>query len=209
MSEVDLPTRVIVGANGAYWRDYSGHYSMCPVSEDNDPIEPVGVYIPLSRVEYLLRGALTVKGWSVTRLDDAADLLGGDPIRSLVDALGPAVADQSTECGDPAADRPLHVHLRECVDTWAKTHGAEVCACLCHRATEWGPPVGSKSKRASVPWADLYARLAEKWGQVLEAADKAEDATVLEVVDALRDQGERRSIRPPKPPEPPKDREYA
>jgi len=40
----DLPQRVVVGANGAYWRDYGDHYSMCPVSEDNEPIEVVAVY---------------------------------------------------------------------------------------------------------------------------------------------------------------------
>lgn len=40
----DLPERVVVGANGAYWRDYGDHYSMVPVSEDNDPVEVVAVY---------------------------------------------------------------------------------------------------------------------------------------------------------------------
>jgi len=45
----NLPSRVVVGANGAYWRDYtdSDHpgYSMCPVSEDNEPVEVVAVYV--------------------------------------------------------------------------------------------------------------------------------------------------------------------
>lgn len=45
----NLPSRVVVGANGAYWRDYtdSDHpgYSMCPVSEDNEPVEAVAVYV--------------------------------------------------------------------------------------------------------------------------------------------------------------------
>lgn len=45
----DLPTRIVVGANGAYWRDYTdreprGGYSMCPVSTDNDPVDVVAVY---------------------------------------------------------------------------------------------------------------------------------------------------------------------
>ena len=40
----DLPDRVVVGANGAYWRAYVDHYSMCPVSTDNDPVEVVAVY---------------------------------------------------------------------------------------------------------------------------------------------------------------------
>lgn len=47
----DLPDRVVVGKNGAYWRNWDtrpgvlGSYSMCPVSTDNDPIEPVAVYV--------------------------------------------------------------------------------------------------------------------------------------------------------------------
>jgi hypothetical protein len=39
-----LPDRVVVGANGAYWRDYGTHYSICPVSNDNDPLEIAAVY---------------------------------------------------------------------------------------------------------------------------------------------------------------------
>ena len=39
-----FPDRVVVGANGAYWRDYGDFYSMCPVSDDNDPVVPVAVY---------------------------------------------------------------------------------------------------------------------------------------------------------------------
>ena len=49
MTADNLPSRVVVGANGAYWRDYtdSDHpgYSMCPVSEDNEPVEVVAVYV--------------------------------------------------------------------------------------------------------------------------------------------------------------------
>lgn len=45
-----LPARVVVGKNGAYWRDYTDDpdlpgYSMCPVSTDNDPVEVVAVYV--------------------------------------------------------------------------------------------------------------------------------------------------------------------
>jgi hypothetical protein len=40
-----LPERVVVGANGAYWRDFWTHYSMCPVSEDNEPVEPMAIYV--------------------------------------------------------------------------------------------------------------------------------------------------------------------
>ena len=43
----ELPERVVVGANGAYWRDFGTHYSMCPVSEDNDPVEVVATYVRL------------------------------------------------------------------------------------------------------------------------------------------------------------------
>lgn len=39
------PWRVVVGANGAYWRDYGTYYSMCPVSVDNDPVVPVAIYV--------------------------------------------------------------------------------------------------------------------------------------------------------------------
>lgn len=50
VTEDDLPRRVVVGKNGAYWRSYEnvdgtvGHYSMPPVSTDNDPVEPIAVY---------------------------------------------------------------------------------------------------------------------------------------------------------------------
>lgn len=48
-ADVDLPDRIVVGANGAYWRDYGDYYSMCPVSEDNDPVEVVAVYERVDR----------------------------------------------------------------------------------------------------------------------------------------------------------------
>ena len=40
----DLPPRIVVGKNGAYWRDYGDHYSMTVVSTDNDPVEIVAIY---------------------------------------------------------------------------------------------------------------------------------------------------------------------
>jgi hypothetical protein len=43
--EAGLPQRIVVGANGAYWRDFGSHYSMPPVSEDNDPVRPVAIYV--------------------------------------------------------------------------------------------------------------------------------------------------------------------
>lgn len=52
-TESNLPERIVVGANGAYWRYFEPDgvgttepfYSMCPVSSDNDPVEPVAVYV--------------------------------------------------------------------------------------------------------------------------------------------------------------------
>jgi len=44
-TEDAMPERIVVGKNGAYWRDFGTHYSMCPVSTDNDPIEPFAVYV--------------------------------------------------------------------------------------------------------------------------------------------------------------------
>ena len=41
----DLPIRVVVGANGAYWRDFGDLYSMCPVSEDNEPVVIAAIYV--------------------------------------------------------------------------------------------------------------------------------------------------------------------
>ena len=43
---MDLPPRIVVDARGFYWRDYGDHYSMCPVSEDNEPVKPAAVYVP-------------------------------------------------------------------------------------------------------------------------------------------------------------------
>ena len=40
----DLPDRIVVGANGAYWRDYGTFYSMPPASTDNEPIDVIAVY---------------------------------------------------------------------------------------------------------------------------------------------------------------------
>lgn len=55
-----LPARVVVGQNGAYWRDFTDDpdhpgYSMCPVSTDNDPVEPIAVYVRLAAPEAGLR----------------------------------------------------------------------------------------------------------------------------------------------------------
>ena len=50
-----LPARVVVGANGAYWRDFGDGYSMCPVSTDNDPVVVTAVYVPALDAERLAR----------------------------------------------------------------------------------------------------------------------------------------------------------
>lgn len=44
-----IPERVVLGANGAWWRYFEdmegeGYYSMCPNSTDNDPVEVVATY---------------------------------------------------------------------------------------------------------------------------------------------------------------------
>lgn len=44
-TEASLPPRIVVGKNGAYWRDYGDYFSMCPVSTDNDPVEIVALYV--------------------------------------------------------------------------------------------------------------------------------------------------------------------
>lgn len=49
-TESNLPPRIVVGANGAYWRDFGDFYSMCPVSTDNDPVEVVAVYERVTRL---------------------------------------------------------------------------------------------------------------------------------------------------------------
>lgn len=43
----------MVGKNGAYWRAYDadGTYSMCPISSDNDPVEPIAVYVRSASTE--------------------------------------------------------------------------------------------------------------------------------------------------------------
>lgn len=61
-----LPERVVVDANGAYWRsfDSEGFYSMCPVSSDNDPVEEIAVYerVPAWRTMYTLAEVVDM-GW--------------------------------------------------------------------------------------------------------------------------------------------------
>lgn len=50
----ELPARVVVGKNGAYWRVFEPDgvgvlepmYSMCPVSADNESVEVIAVYEP-------------------------------------------------------------------------------------------------------------------------------------------------------------------
>lgn len=58
MNENDLPARVVVGENGAYWRDYGDSYSMCPVSTDNDPVVPVAAYVRIDQLREALHNAI-------------------------------------------------------------------------------------------------------------------------------------------------------
>ena len=48
---LQLPLRVVVGKNGAYWRDFGDYYSMAVTSEDNDPVVPIGIYELVLSVE--------------------------------------------------------------------------------------------------------------------------------------------------------------
>ena len=40
-----LPKRVVIDAKGNYWRDFGTHFSMCPVSEDNNTIDVVAEFV--------------------------------------------------------------------------------------------------------------------------------------------------------------------
>ena len=44
-NDAALPERVVVDANGAYWRDFGDYYSMCPTSTDNGPVELAALYV--------------------------------------------------------------------------------------------------------------------------------------------------------------------
>lgn len=54
----DLPQRIVVGANGAYWLDFGSHYSMPRVSDDNDRVEVQAVYSLASQPEPTVTEAL-------------------------------------------------------------------------------------------------------------------------------------------------------
>lgn len=41
----DLPKSVVVDQNGNYWRNYGTHYSMPPVSTDNEPVMPYALFV--------------------------------------------------------------------------------------------------------------------------------------------------------------------
>lgn len=49
--EASLPDLVVVGRDGAYWRDFGDFYSMCPVSTDNDPVVPIAFYVRVGQVD--------------------------------------------------------------------------------------------------------------------------------------------------------------
>lgn len=59
-----IPDRVVLGANGAYWRAFDsepaldGLYSMCPNSTDNDPVVPVMTFLPVTETGAALVAAL-------------------------------------------------------------------------------------------------------------------------------------------------------
>jgi hypothetical protein len=80
LPETALPERVVVGANGAYWRDYGQHYSMCPVSDDNDPVEVRAVYVravtdpaepdPIETFSHPYRAPVVIDGHQYTHTSD-------------------------------------------------------------------------------------------------------------------------------------------
>lgn len=54
LSEQPLPKRIIVDANGFYWREYEEWLSMCPQNPDNNPApKPFTYYVPEARVARL------------------------------------------------------------------------------------------------------------------------------------------------------------
>ncbi len=93
MTELDLPPRIIVGANGAYWRDYDAHRSMCPVSTDNDPIEVAAVYVPeteAARLAEQLENAdsrLAEREEEIERLREVLKIIAAPPETGSVNAI--------------------------------------------------------------------------------------------------------------------------
>ena len=100
----ELPERVVVGANGAYWRDFGTHYSMCPVSDDNDPVEAVATYVRLPAPDERqvgLREALTqlrdaaqaYRGRRAVQWDDPTE----EPLTNALIVAGRALAAPAEE----------------------------------------------------------------------------------------------------------------
>lgn len=77
-----LPARVVVGENGAYWRDFGDWFSMCVVSTDNDPVVPVAVY------ERVRPGSLVLSPGQVAKARELLDVICRDSLEgSLADVV--------------------------------------------------------------------------------------------------------------------------
>lgn len=142
MTELGLPPRIIVGANGAYWRDYDTHRSMCPVSADNDPIEVVATYVPETEIARLV-GQLEAADAKLAECEEEIERLRkqaktaeaeNDRLREAIErALG--VLKEAIWRRDDELDR-----LREELD--AK-----------HLHSEWGP--FGYAGRSALRWARI------------------------------------------------------
>jgi len=121
MIELDLPPRIIVGANGAYWRDYDAHRSMCPVSTDNDPIEVVAVYVPEAEAARLAERLEAAESRAAELEEEIArlrhDASNGriEGMRMALIAVGMLNGNGASEPREPAIDaaEAAIVHLIE------------------------------------------------------------------------------------------------
>lgn len=71
--ENNMPKRIVVGVNGAYWRDFGDFYSMCPVSSDNDPVEIFAIYVREKKMGDYNIVALDDADKNLSNLDDISE----------------------------------------------------------------------------------------------------------------------------------------
>lgn len=96
-----LPSRVVVDAKGAYWRDFGTHFSMCPVSDDNETIAAVAVYtlsdpLPGMRLEDVLAAALALVREGARDVPDGI-VVPLDKYKALVEAVTAATTTYTQE----------------------------------------------------------------------------------------------------------------
>ena len=100
---VEVPDRIVVGKNGAYWRDFGEFYSMCPTSTDNDPVDVVAVY------ELVLTPGMREADQGSGRDASAADVDGAESPsgpRGHHESVGERQGRQPAP-NDPAAYQPV------------------------------------------------------------------------------------------------------